>query len=76
MVHHIIPRTANYLRFLAFLVSGSYAPVVLSPVHYGREHKEFTLMGLLYGTNLNLVNLCCDVIFSLIRKICYTVYKL
>jgi hypothetical protein len=23
--------TANYLRFLAFLVSGSYAPVVLMP---------------------------------------------
>ncbi len=30
-VIHIIPRTANYLRFLAFLVSGSYAPVVLMP---------------------------------------------
>ncbi len=28
-VIHIVPRTANYLRFLAFLVSGSYAPVVL-----------------------------------------------
>ncbi len=26
-----IPMTANYLRFLAFLVSGSYAPVVLMP---------------------------------------------
>jgi hypothetical protein len=31
MVHHIIPRTANYLRFSAFLVSGSYAPVILMP---------------------------------------------
>jgi hypothetical protein len=30
-VVHIIPTTANYLRFLAFLVSGSYAPVVLMP---------------------------------------------
>ncbi len=27
----IVPRTANYLRFLAFIVSGSYAPVVLRP---------------------------------------------
>ncbi len=26
-----VHRTANYLRFLAFLVSGSYAPVVLMP---------------------------------------------
>jgi hypothetical protein len=31
MVYHIVPRTAKYLRFLAFLVSGSYAPVVLMP---------------------------------------------
>ncbi len=30
-VIYIVPRTANYLRFLAFLVSGSYAPVVLMP---------------------------------------------
>jgi hypothetical protein len=31
MVVHIVPTTANYLRFLAFLVNGSYAPVVLMP---------------------------------------------
>ncbi len=30
-VIHIVPRTADYLRFMAFLVSGSYAPVVLMP---------------------------------------------
>jgi hypothetical protein len=30
-VIHIVPRTANYLRFLAFLVRGSYAPVFLMP---------------------------------------------
>jgi hypothetical protein len=30
-VVHIVPTTANYLRFLAFLVSGAYAPVVLMP---------------------------------------------
>jgi hypothetical protein len=30
-VVHIIPTTANYLRFLALLVSGAYAPVVLMP---------------------------------------------
>ncbi len=28
---HTVPRTANYLRFSAILVSGSYAPVVLMP---------------------------------------------
>jgi hypothetical protein len=28
---HIVPTTANYLRFLAILVSGSYAPVVIMP---------------------------------------------
>jgi hypothetical protein len=27
----IVPRTANYLRFMAFLVSGSYTLVVLMP---------------------------------------------
>ncbi len=26
MVVHIVPTTANYLRFLAILVSGAYAP--------------------------------------------------
>jgi hypothetical protein len=31
MVIYIVPMTDNYLRFLAFLVSGSYAPVVLMP---------------------------------------------
>jgi hypothetical protein len=31
MVVHIVPTTANYLSFFAFLVSGSYAPVVLMP---------------------------------------------
>ena len=30
-VVHIVPTTANYLRFLAILVSGAYAPVVLMP---------------------------------------------
>jgi hypothetical protein len=30
-VIHILSRTANYLRFLAFLASGSYALVVLMP---------------------------------------------
>ncbi len=30
--------------------------------------------GLLYGTVLNSVNSFCDVIFSLMRKICYTQY--
>ncbi len=30
-VAHIVPTTANYLRFLAILVSGAYAPVVLMP---------------------------------------------
>jgi hypothetical protein len=30
--------------------------------------------GLLYGTDLNSLNLFCDVIFSLMRKICYTQY--
>ncbi len=28
---HIVPMTANYLRFLAILVSGRYAPVVIMP---------------------------------------------
>ncbi len=28
-VIHIVPRSANYLIVLAFLVSGSHAPVVL-----------------------------------------------
>ncbi len=28
---HIVPTTAYYLRFLAILVSGAYAPVVLMP---------------------------------------------
>ncbi len=36
------------------------------------EHKS--QRGLLYGTNLNSLNLFCDVIFSLMRKICYTQY--
>jgi hypothetical protein len=31
MVHHIVPRTAKYFTFLAFFMSGSYAPVVLMP---------------------------------------------
>ncbi len=31
VVVHNVPTTANYLRFLAFLVRGSYAPVVLMP---------------------------------------------
>jgi hypothetical protein len=30
-VVHTVPTTANYLRFLAFLMSGSYAPLVLIP---------------------------------------------
>jgi hypothetical protein len=30
-VVHIVPMTAIYLRFLAFLVSVSYAPVFLMP---------------------------------------------
>ncbi len=30
--------------------------------------------GLLYGTDLNSVNSFCDIIFSLMRKICYTQY--
>jgi hypothetical protein len=30
--------------------------------------------GLLYGTDLNSLNSCCDIIFSLMRKICYTQY--
>jgi hypothetical protein len=30
-VVHIVPTTANYLRFLDFLVSVSYAPVFLMP---------------------------------------------
>ncbi len=30
--------------------------------------------GLLYGTDLNSLNLFCDIIFSLMRKICYTQY--
>ncbi len=36
-VIHIVPRTANYHRFLAFLVSGSYAPVVFMPRLLGRK---------------------------------------
>jgi hypothetical protein len=31
VVVHIVPTTANYLRFLAFLVFVSYAPVFLMP---------------------------------------------
>jgi hypothetical protein len=31
MVVHIIPKTANYFRFLVILVSGSYASVILMP---------------------------------------------
>jgi hypothetical protein len=30
-VVHIVPTTANYLRFLAILVSGAYAQVVRMP---------------------------------------------
>ena len=30
-VHHIVPKFSKYLRFLDFLVSGAYAPVVLVP---------------------------------------------
>jgi hypothetical protein len=32
------------------------------------------IRGLLNGTDLNSVNSFCDVIFSLMRKICYTQY--
>jgi hypothetical protein len=32
--------------------------------------------GVCYGTDLNSLNSFCDVIFSLMRKICYTQYKL
>jgi hypothetical protein len=35
---------------------------------------KISTRGLLYGTNLNSLNLLCDVIFSLMRKICYTQY--
>jgi hypothetical protein len=34
-VVHIVPMTANYLRFLAILVSGAYAPMVLMPRRIG-----------------------------------------
>ncbi len=37
--------------------------------------RETDIRGLLYGTNLNSLNLFCDVIFSHMRKICYTHYK-
>jgi hypothetical protein len=52
---------------------------------YGTEgvlNQQFTVYkcyllsywGLLYGTDFNSVNLFCDVIISLVRKICYTQY--
>jgi hypothetical protein len=37
--------------------------------------KLARLRGLLYGTDLNSLNLFCDVIFSLMRKLCYTQYR-
>ncbi len=36
--------------------------------------RAFRQWDLLYGTDLNSVNSFCDVIFSLMRKICYTQY--
>jgi hypothetical protein len=53
MVHHIIPRTAKYLIFLAILVSGSYAPVVLMP----RPLRLFFVLHtyLVYNTLVRLV---------------------
>ncbi len=39
-----------------------------------RWSTTLNFWGLLYGTDLNSLNLFCDVIFSPMRKICYTQY--
>jgi hypothetical protein len=40
-VIHIVPRTANYLRFLAYLVSGLYALVLMLMPHLLRYISRY-----------------------------------
>ncbi len=51
------------------LESKTILPKIFCNMHIARHNR-----GLLYGTDLISVNLFCDVIFSLMKKLCYAQY--
>jgi hypothetical protein len=69
MVDHIVPTLANYLRFLAYLLSVSYALVFLCPIFHGscpnfvalqagqKCHGQFWVAPTYYSTFVGMVNL-------------------
>ncbi len=55
-----------------FQRSSALAIEYMNSYKENEKRKDGAKRGLLYGTDLNSRNSFCDVIFSLMRKICYT----